>query len=101
METKTVQKKCYFHSQVTYWTTFTDPVRAVYDQSKNSLPYQTRYCPSMEVYEEVHNMILAHACAYRAFKSGGSSGLYSSVSVHYFIISFLPEASCIRLISTL
>ena len=64
------------HSQIKTWTTINDPYTATYHGYGTGREAPGIYGPGDKVYQAAHNMILAHACAYHAYKDIYPSGIY-------------------------
>ena len=56
------------------WATIQDPYNAAYRAYGTGQEAPGINGPGDKVYQAAHNMILAHACAYRTYKSMGHTG---------------------------
>ena len=62
------------HLQVNTWATINDPYNAAYHGYGTGREAPGVYSLGDKVYQAAHNMILAHACAFHAFKDMYPSG---------------------------
>ena len=57
------------------WATIQDPYNAAYRAYGTGVDAPGVFGPGDKVYKAAHNMILAHACAYKRYKSTGQKGI--------------------------
>ena len=64
-----------FAFQIKMWATIQDPYNAAYRAYGSGVDAPRVYGPGDKVYQAAHNMIRAHACAYKRYRYMGQQGI--------------------------